>query len=152
MEKKTYICGDCGCVFEEKNVIVNLKERLGKESFKSLVQNPFNRFSKLIGGRICPECGADNVMEVNETTETALPEYMTAGWDSSLLREYVDMEELKDNPSDSEEKPGIRNFVGKTIGFFKDRINDFKEKYNSSDLMKKIAAVAKKAGVSTVYH
>ncbi|MDE6291077.1 MAG: DUF1232 domain-containing protein, partial [Muribaculaceae bacterium] len=32
------------------------------------------------------------------------------------------------------------------------RINDFKEKYNSSDLMKKIAAVAKKAVVSTVYH
>ncbi|MDE6510670.1 MAG: hypothetical protein K2L00_01045, partial [Muribaculaceae bacterium] len=84
MEKKTYVCGDCGCVFEGKNVIVNLKERLGKDSFKSILQNPFKRLSRMIAGRVCPECGSCNVMEVDEKTETELPEYMTTGWDSSL--------------------------------------------------------------------
>lgn len=153
MENKTYVCGDCGCVFEGKDVIVNLKERLGKESFKSLLHNPFKRLSGMLGGRVCPQCGSGNVMEVDEKVETALPEYMTSGWDSSLLEEYFDIDANSGIPSQGKpEKAGIRDFVGKVTGFFNGKINDFKEKYNPSDLMGKIAAVAKKAGVSTVYH
>ncbi|MDE6670096.1 MAG: DUF1232 domain-containing protein [Muribaculaceae bacterium] len=148
--KNTYICSDCGCVFEGKNVIVNLKERLGKDSFKSILQNPFKRLFEMIDVCVCPECGSNNVVELDEKTETGLSEYMISDWDSSLLEEYFDPEATSvDSPKG---KRGVREFIGKTIGFFNGKINDFKEKYNSSDLMRKIAVVAKKAGASTVYH
>ena len=153
MENKTYVCGDCGCVFEGKNVIVNLKDRLGKDSFKDLLQHPFKRLSKMVGERVCPECGSDNVAEVEEKVEIELPEYMTSGWDSSLLEEYFDLDEQTSEDSVKKpEKPGIRDFIGKAVGYFKEKANVFKDKYNSSDLMKKIASVAKKTGASTVYH
>lgn len=149
-EKNTYVCSDCGCVFEGKNVIGNLKERLGKNSFKSLLQNPFKRLSGMIETCVCPECGSDKVVEVDEKTETGLSEYMTSDWNSSLLEEYFDPEITSvDSPK---EKRGVREFIGKTIGFFKGKISEFKERYNASDLMGKIATVAKKAGASTVYH
>ena len=50
------------------------------------------------------------------------------------------------------EKSGVKDLMGKSIDFFKDRLDDFKAKYDSSDLMKKIVSVAKAAGASTVYH
>lgn len=149
-KKSQYICTQCGCVFEGKDIIVNLKERLGKDSFKSFLQNPFNRLSEMMGKVVCPECGSDKVMEVDEKTETELQEYMATGWDSSLLSEYFDPSEK--STDSSEEKSRMKDFVGKVMGFFNGKLNDFKEKYNQSDLLKKIASVAKKAGASTVYH
>lgn len=103
MEKKIYVCGECGCVFEGKNIIVNLKERLGKESFKSLLHNPLKRLFGKIVAYVCPECGSENVMEVGEKMETELPEYMTSGWDSSLLEEYFDIDAK--SAAHSQEKP-----------------------------------------------
>lgn len=150
MEKKTYMCSECGCVFEGKDIIINIKERLGKESFKSLLQNPLKRFSEMIGKAVCPECGSKNVMEMDGKAEVQLPEYMTTGWDSSLLSEYFDPD--VQSAGTSEEKSRVKDFIAKTIGFFNEKIGDFKEKYNPSDLLKKIGAVAKKAGVSTIYH
>ncbi|MDE7419637.1 MAG: DUF1232 domain-containing protein, partial [Muribaculaceae bacterium] len=149
MEKKSYICSDCGCVFEGKDVIVNLKERLGKGAFKSLLHSPLKSISNMIAGNVCPECGSENVVEIDEKVKTELPD-MSTGWDSSLLAEYFDPEEL--NTESSEEKSRIKDFIKKSTGFFNDKINDFKDKYNPSDLMKKIGEVAKKAGASTVYH
>ena len=74
------------------------------------------------------------------------------GWDSSLLSEYVDMALLKTDFTDSRQKSGFKDFLGKAIGYFNGKINEFKDKYNASDLMGKIASVAKKAGASTVYY
>lgn len=153
MEKKTYVCGDCGCVFEGKNVVVNLKERIGKESFRSLLHKPFKRLTEMMGKGKCPECGSVEVVEVDEKQETLLPDYMTSGWDSSLLKEYFDNDvKLADDSIAKADKSGIGDFIGKVVGFFNGKINEFKEKYNSSDLMGKISAVAKKVGASTVYH
>ena len=148
--KNTYICSDCGCVFEGKKVIVNLKERLGKDSFKSLLQNPFKCLSGIISTRVCPECGSDKVVEVDEKMETEHPENMTVELDSSLFEESFDLEVT--SVDSHKGKGGVREFMENTIRFFNGKINEFKDKYNTSDLMGKVAAVAKKAGVSTVYH
>ncbi len=150
MEKKSYLCEDCGSVFDGKEIIVNLKERLGKGSFKSLLQNPLKSVSKIISGHRCPECGSANVVEEDGKVETEIPDYLSSGWDSSLLAEYFDPD-VKSSDS-TEEKSKVKDFIKKTTGYFNDKIDDFKEKYNPSDLMKKIGAVAKKAGASTVYH
>lgn len=45
-----------------------------------------------------------------------------------------------------------KEYMAKTVNFFNERIDFFKDKYNESDLMGKIGSVAKKAGVSTVYY
>lgn len=150
MEKKSYICGDCGCVFEGKDVIVNLKERLGKGTFKSLFQSPLKSVARIISGQVCPECGSHNVIEMDEKVGREFPDYLSSGWDSSLLTEYFDTEDH--NTDSSEEKNKLRDFIKKSTGFFNDKVNEFKEMYNSSDLMKKISSVAKKVGASTVYH
>lgn len=43
-------------------------------------------------------------------------------------------------------------YYGVAIGYFNNKIDSFKEKYNPSDLMKKIAEAAKKTGASGVYY
>ncbi len=84
-----------------------------------------------------------------------LPEDMSTGWDSTLLEEYFDFDDPANETVEIEtpgKKSKVKEFIGKTVGFFKGNIDKFKEKYNQSDLMSKIAKVAKKAGASTVYH
>ncbi|MBD5309554.1 MAG: DUF1232 domain-containing protein [Muribaculaceae bacterium] len=43
-------------------------------------------------------------------------------------------------------------YLPKALDFFKEKMNAFSDKFNKSDLMKKITDVAKKAGCSTVYY
>lgn len=56
-----------------------------------------------------------------------------------------------DNPANNADSKG-KEYMGKAVGFFNDRIDSFKDMYNQSNLMGKIGSVAKKTGVSTVYY
>ncbi len=129
MEKETCVCSKCGCVFD------------GNGENKE--------------GLVCPECGSEQVLVIDEKNLPELPDEVSSGWDSTLLEEYFDFDETASGGSEKEissKKTKVKAFIGKTVGFFKGNIDKFKEKYNQSDLMSKIASVAKKAGASTVYH
>lgn len=175
MNNNQYLCGECGCVFERGgNVMGNLKEECEAGIFKSLLEDPYKKLGRFMGKRRCPECGFDNVAVAEELVRIQLPDTMFADREWTKLEENVSEYEEETEEAvalESVSKDGLtmiddnpihwcgkvkcvlkKDLVGNVLEFFQGKLEWFKEKYNESDLMAKIASVAKEAGKAIVYN